>query len=92
MGRRPMTMAAWSEKLDEFLKLADRELLHHAGTVSHDDAIAKAQLEYDRFAEARAELPAPVDRHFEDAVRDVKQLEKARLTTPKGRGKKPTKP
>jgi len=40
--------------------------------------VAKAELEYDRFAGARAALPAPVEKHFEEAVRDVKQVEKAR--------------
>ncbi len=78
MNRKPMYMADWIAKLDDFLKLSDREILRHAGSVSHDDAVAKAELEYDRFASARAALPAPVDKHFEEAVRDVKQLEKAR--------------
>ncbi len=73
-----MYMADWIAKLDDFLKLSDREILRHAGSVSHDDAVAKAELEYDRFASARAALPAPVDKHFEEAVRDVKKLEKAR--------------
>jgi len=40
--------------------------------------VAKAELEYDRFAGARAALPATVEKHFEEAVRDVKQVEKAR--------------
>jgi len=73
-----MYMADWIAKLDDFLKLSDREILRHAGRVSHDDAVANAELEYDRFAGARAALPAPVEKHFEEAVRDVKQLEKVR--------------
>ena len=60
------------------IKLSDREILRHAGHTSHDDAVAKAELEYDRFAGARAVLPAPVEKHFEEAVRNVKQLEKVR--------------
>jgi len=83
MNRKPMYMADWIAKLDDFLALSDRDILRHAGRVSHDDAVAKAELEYDRFAGARATLPAPVERHFEDAVRDVKQLEAVR------RGSKP---
>ncbi len=78
LNRKPMYMADWITKLDDFLKLSDREILRHAGKVSHNDAVAKAELEYDRFAGARAALPAAVDQHFEDAVRDVKQLEKTR--------------
>jgi hypothetical protein len=78
MNRKPMYMADWIAKLDDFLKLSDREILRHAGRVSHDDAVAKAELEYGRFAGARAALPDPVEQHFEEAVRDVKQLENAR--------------
>jgi hypothetical protein len=77
MNRKPMYMADWITKLDDFLKLSDREILRHAGKVSHEHAVAKAELEYDRFSDARAALPTPVEQHFEDAVRDVKQLEKA---------------
>ena len=84
MNRKPMYMAEWVSKLDDFLKLSDREILRHAGKVSHDDAIAKAEVEYDQFAAARVALPAPVDKHFEDAVRDVKRLDKARVTRQKG--------
>ena len=89
LNRKPMYMTDWLTKLDDFLKLSDRELLNHAGKISHDDAVAKAELEYDRFAGARAALPGPVEGHFEDAVRGVKQLEKARQAgTP---AKSPTK-
>jgi hypothetical protein len=78
MNRKPMYMADWITKLDDFLALSDRDILRHAGRVSHDDAVAKAELEYDRFAGVRAARPAPVENHFEQAVRDVKQLETAR--------------
>ena len=86
LNQKPMYMANWIAKLDDFLQLSDRQILHHAGRVSHDDAVAKAELEYDRFASARAALPAPVEKHFEAAVRDTKQLETAR------RASKPKKP
>ncbi len=71
-------MADWIAKLDGFLEMSDREILRHAGRVSHDDAVSKAELEYDRFASARATLPSPVEKHFEDAVRDVKKIEQVR--------------
>ncbi len=86
LNRKPMYMADWITKLDDFLKLSDREILRHAGKVSHDDAVAKAELEYEHFARVRAALPSPVEQHFENAVRDVKQLEQAR------RAPRPTKP
>ncbi len=48
-GRKPMTMREWIAKLDSFLRLSDRDLLPHAGTISHDQALAKAQSEFDKF-------------------------------------------
>jgi hypothetical protein len=73
-----MYMADWIAKLDDFLKLSERDVLKHAGTVSHDDAMAKAELEFERFAAGRARLPGAVESDFEEAVRDVKGIEKAR--------------
>jgi hypothetical protein len=72
----------------EFLKLSDREILTHAGRVSLDVALAKAELEYNRFAVARAALPAPVEMHFEEAARDVKQFDKAQRAEPTGNAPK----
>jgi hypothetical protein len=51
-------------------------MLDHAGKVTHDEAVAKAKAEakaeYGWFAQARAELPTPVERHFDEAVKNVK--------------------
>ncbi|HSN97770.1 MAG TPA: virulence RhuM family protein [Candidatus Nanopelagicales bacterium] len=88
MNRRPMYMADWIAKLDDFLRLSEREILRHPGKVSHDDAILKATVEYDRFTAPRAALPSPVERHFEEAVREVKQLAKKRAAP--GRMRKKT--
>jgi hypothetical protein len=44
-SRKPMAMRDWIAKLDDFLRLSDRELLTHAGSISHDAALAKAQSE-----------------------------------------------
>ncbi len=85
MNRRAMYMANWIAKLDDFLRLSEREILTHAGKVSHDAAVTKAELEYDRFSAERAALTSPVEKHFDEAVRDVKQLEKGR---PRGKGRK----
>ncbi|MHB8940237.1 MAG: virulence RhuM family protein [Desulfobacteria bacterium] len=87
LNRKPMYMADWVGKLDDFLRLSERKILQRAGKVSHDDAVAKAELEYDRFAAQRAALPSPAEKHFEEAVREVKRLEKKRTLAGKGRKK-----
>ena len=84
MNRKPMYMADWIAKLDDFLRISEREILRHAGKVSHETAVAKAELEYDRFAAERAALPSPAEKHFEEAIRDVKQLAKKRPPARKG--------
>jgi hypothetical protein len=78
LGRKPMYMADWIAKLDEFPRLSEREILKQAGRISHEAAVTKAELEYDRFAMRRAELGSPVEQDFEDAIREVKQIEKKR--------------
>lgn len=75
---KAMYMADWIAKLDSFLELSDREVLTHAGKVSNNEALMKASEEYEAFASKRAALPTAVDTHFQDAVTDVKNLEKAK--------------
>ena len=71
---KPMAMRDWIAKLDDFLRLSDRELLTHAGTISHDAALAKAQSEYDKFRAMEDEKPQPVDAHFEQAIEQAKKI------------------
>ena len=77
-NRKPMYMKDWIFKLDDFLRLSDREILTHAGKISHDNAAAKAELEFDRYIKVMAAHMSPVETHFETAIRDVKRLEKNR--------------
>lgn len=85
-NRRPMYMADWTSKLDGFLKLSERDVLRHTGTVTRDDAEAKAAAEYSLFhaARAKAALPSPVEQHFEAAVREVALIAKERSQLPAG--------
>jgi hypothetical protein len=82
MSRKPMYMARWIEKLDEFIQLSEREILTHAGSVSHDAALALAEKEYEKYRAARLALPTKVDDDFERAV---KQLPKKRPAKSKGK-------
>ena len=53
MRRIPMSMADWITKLDGFLSLNDRNILNHAGKVSHQMAKEIAEQEYDKFHQQR---------------------------------------
>jgi hypothetical protein len=49
MRRIPMYMQDWIKKLDGFLTLNDRDILNHAGKISHKIAKELAEKEYDRY-------------------------------------------
>lgn len=83
-SRKPMTMRDWIAKLDDFLRLSDRELLTHAGAASHDTAVAKGQAEYDKFRALEDAKPQPVDAHFEEAIEQTKKLAAKAKRKPKG--------
>jgi hypothetical protein len=87
LAHKPMYMADWIAKLDDFLRLSERKILDHAGKVTHEAAVAKAELEYDRFAQARAALPSPVEKHFEEAM-SIAELLKDIQPSKSKRGKK----
>jgi len=86
-GRRPMYMADWIAKLDDFLHLSEREILKHAGKVSHEAALVKAESEYERFSAQRSALPSPAEEHFDLVIEKAKQIEGKR-PPPKGPKKK----
>jgi hypothetical protein len=78
MNRRPMYMADWIAKLDDYLKLSERKVLDHTGALTHADAVEKAQRELDRYNAERAKLATPVDEAFETAAKQVEALAKTR--------------
>jgi len=57
------------EKLDGFLGLNDREILTHAGKISHEVAKQIAEQEYDRFHQLRIEQSAQLEGEFEKAIK-----------------------
>jgi hypothetical protein len=73
MRRIPMHMADWIKKLDAFLTLNQRDILSHAGRISHEVAQVKAELEYDRYRALVDAQPRPVDADFEQAAKQINQ-------------------
>jgi len=66
-----MTMCNWIVKLDDFLKLSGRQLLDHAGKVSHESALAKAEAEYEKFHRLEDAKPSQVQKDFEAAIKKL---------------------
>ena len=73
-----MYMKDWIVKLDKFLVASDRELLNHAGKISQAQAKQKAQLEHAIYKQQYINYQTPVERHFQEAIKDVKQIAKQR--------------
>ena len=73
---RPMHMADWVKKLDAFLQFNERNILTHAGTVSHELAQEHAHREFEKYDAQRRQLEAanPTS-DFDQAVERVKRLQ-----------------
>lgn len=77
LNRKPMYMRDWINKLDDFLKLSGRDILQHAGKISHDKALEKAHAEYEQYRKECLKEPSPVERQFLEAIKKIKQIEKS---------------
>lgn len=73
--KKPMYMADWIKKLDDFLQMSDNEILTHVGKISHMEASQKAALEYERYKEKTKNEVSQVEKHFMESIeRTVKKL------------------
>jgi hypothetical protein len=86
-NRRPMHMADWIAKLDDFLKLGDHPLLAGAGKVQAKVAEKMVNAEYDAWHQRAINAPSAVERHFVEAISKTKAIEGARPKLGKGRKK-----
>ena len=82
MRRIPMHMNDWLAKLDGFLSLNDRDILAHAGKISHQMAKELAETEYDRFHTNRLQIEAAQadEEDFEKLARQVEDKSKGGKT------------
>ena len=67
---RLMKMQDWVEKLDDFLKASEKELLKNTGTITHKKALDKAKIEYEKYRKTEDK------KYISDFDREMKQLEK----------------
>ncbi len=78
LNRRPMHMKDWIARLDDFLQMTGREILTHAGRVSHEQALDKAREEYEKYRQRNLNEPSAVERHFLEATQQVKEIQERR--------------
>ena len=65
LRRIPMHMADWIKKLDGFLNINDRDILTHAGKISHEMAQQRAEAEYEQYHQRQIAEQARVDSDFD---------------------------
>ena len=63
-----MRMAGWIQKLDDFLKISEKELLINAGKISHQKAMEKAKFEYEKYRKEED------SKYISDFDREMKRL------------------
>jgi hypothetical protein len=78
-GHRPMHMREWIAKLDDFLRLSERNVLTRAGRISHALAEEHAYTQFAQYEEQRrhTESTQPVS-DFDQTVEQIKKLGAAR--------------
>jgi hypothetical protein len=62
--RKPMYMNDWLAKLDDFLRISEHEILTHSWRLSHEDALRKANQEYEKYREKVKNEPSKVEEDF----------------------------
>lgn len=65
---RLMKMQDWIQKLDDFLQISEKELLTNAGKISHEKALDKAKIEYEKYRKEEDK------KYISDFDREVKKL------------------
>ncbi|MCK6603703.1 MAG: virulence RhuM family protein [Ignavibacteriaceae bacterium] len=68
LNKKTMRMRDWVKKLDDFLKISDKDILGNPGKISHEAALKKARAEYQKF---RAEEDK---KYISDLDNEVKKL------------------
>ncbi|PIR18334.1 MAG: hydroxyacid dehydrogenase [Deltaproteobacteria bacterium CG11_big_fil_rev_8_21_14_0_20_49_13] len=76
MRRIPMYMTDWITKLDAFLNINDRDILTHAGKVSHEMARELAEDEYEKFSILRMTEETNKESDFDRLVKKLPPAKK----------------
>ena len=77
LSRKPMYMADWLQRVDDFLQMTGNSILSHAGAVSHQSALDKAKEQYSAYKQNLKNELSKVERDFvQHLEQSQKQLKK----------------
>lgn len=72
--QKPMYMADWIQRLDSILQLNGRELLSHAGKISHEKALQKSEAEFEKYKITQKAIEK--EQSLKEIEEDIKKLKK----------------
>lgn len=64
LNQEPMYMKDWLETIDDYLRMTRRDILTTKGKVTHQQALEKAHLEYEKYKRNQEYILSPVECHF----------------------------
>lgn len=85
--RTPMYMSDWIKRLDTIIQMNGRDLLTHAEKISHDEALEKSKVEYEKYREHQKKLE--YEASLKELENDINSLKKQ---GPTGDSRKKHKP
>jgi len=74
MQQTPMYMKDWIQRLDNILQMNGRELLNHAGEISHELALEKSEEEYEKYRIVQKQFEK--EQNFKELEADIEKLKK----------------
>ena len=72
--RKPMYMTDWIKRLDSILQLNGRELLTHAGEISHEKALEKSSVEFEKYKATQKVIEK--EQSLKEIEQDIQKIKK----------------
>ena len=71
LNQEPMYMKDWLETIDDYLRMTRRDILTTKGKVTHQQALEKAHLEYEKYKRNQEYILSPVECHFLERIGEL---------------------
>ena len=75
LNQEPMYMKDWLETIDDYLRMTRRDILTTKGKVTHQQALEKAHLEYEKYKRNQEYILSPVECHFLESIGELDKLD-----------------
>ena len=82
MNHEPMQMQGWIVQLDRMIETFDRKVLTDAGTMSHTEAIKKAEVQYKKYQTLTL---SEVERAYLESIAAVEKMVRVKVKRSSGK-------